>query len=256
MIATALCVVCSVLVSGFAVGLHDKQVANKELEMRRNVLLVAGLVRPQEHPSPGEIERLFAQIETRIVDLDSGEYVDPKVIDPKTYDQRTASKDLELSQPIAKDDFASIKRREKYAVVYLVKKGGHLDQVVLPIRGMGLWSILYGFVALRADTTTIRGLGFYEHGETPGLGGEVDNPKWKNKWKLGKKAFDDQWHVRIEVIKGQVTDQTEQPEFKVDGLSGATFTSNGVTNMLKFWLGEQGFGSYLKRLRTAGGSNG
>ena len=60
---------------------------------------------------------------------------------------------------------------------------GALDLVVLPVHGLGLWSILYGFVALDADLETIRGLTYYEHKETPGLGGEVDNPRWKSLWK-------------------------------------------------------------------------
>ena len=89
---------------------------------------------------------------------------------------------------------------------------------------------------------TVRGLTYYKHGETPGLGGEVDNQLWKAKWP-GKEVYDSDWNVKVEVTKS-VTDDTCQ----VDALSGATLTSNGVTNMLRFWLGSKGFGPYLQQL--------
>jgi len=97
------------------------------------------------------------------------------------------------------------------------------------------------------DTTTIRGLTFYAHGETPGLGGEVDNPRWKALWP-GRKAFDENWKPDIRVIKGQAGSPETDPHH-VDGLSGATLTSRGVTNLLLFWLGDQGFGPYLQQFR-------
>ena len=119
--------------------------------------------------------------------------------------------------------------------------------VVLPVEGKGLWSTLYGFVALKPDIKTIAGITFYEHGEKPGLGGEVDNPSWKAKWP-GKRAFDDNWTPKIMVVKGQAKD-----EYGVDGLSGATITSRGVGNLLQFWLGADGFGTYLKNFREGRG---
>ena len=109
-----------------------------------------------------------------------------------------------------------------------------------------LWSTLYGFLALDARTFEIQGITFYQHGETPGLGGEIDNPKWKALWP-GKRAFDENMNPVIEVVKGQASADNE-----VDGLSGATMTSRGVTNLLRFWLGENGYGPYLKWFRTAG----
>ena len=100
-----------------------------------------------------------------------------------------------------------------------------------------------------------RGIGFYEHGETPGLGGEVDNPGWKDKWS-GKLAFDKAGAVRIEVMRGTVGSNTVDSQFKVDGLTGATFTSSGVTDMLRYWLGDHGFGPFLAKLRKQGLANG
>ena len=131
--------------------------------------------------------------------------------------------------------------------------------MILPIYGKGLWSTLYGFIAVDADGQTIRGITFYEHGETPGLGGEVENPAWKALWP-GKSAFSAEEikgssldHLPtpiIQVAKGQVTSETVQAEHKVDGLSGATITSNGVTALVRYWLGPDGFGSYLHQLRS------
>ncbi|MCH7989393.1 MAG: NADH:ubiquinone reductase (Na(+)-transporting) subunit C, partial [Planctomycetes bacterium] len=177
------------------------------------------------------------------------------------FDQRKASKDPHQSKTLSSEnDPAVLKRREKYSFVYLVKKtDGSLDQVVLPIRGYGLWSTLYGFLALDADTTTIRGLTFYEHMETPGLGGEVDSPKFKDQWKdpdNPKLAFDENWNVAIEVIKGKVTPNDPQRQHKADGLSGATITTRGVSNMLQYWLGEDGFGPFLKTIRAGGDHDG
>ena len=256
-IALLLCVVCSILVSSFAVGLRPLQEANRALEMKKNILSAAGLFDPQKHQDE-DVSQLFEQVEIKLVDLSTGEYT--TVLE--NYDQRKASRDPELSDTIPSDrDPATLKRREKYSFVYLVKMSDStLDQIVLPIRGYGLWSTLWGFLSIDAATleqaaaeTTIRGLTFYEHKETPGLGGEVDNPNWKAKWngrENTKKIFDAEWNVLIEVIKGSVSPNDSAREYKVDGLSGATITSRGVTKMLRYWLGDDGFGPYLQMLQN------
>ena len=123
----------------------------------------------------------------------------------------------------------------------------NLEKVILPVHGYGLWSTLYGFVALESDLNTIAGLGFYEHGETPGLGGEVDNPRWKALWE-GKQAYRE-GNVAISVIKGAVNPQASTAAWQVDGLSGATLTSKGVNNLVRFWLGQDGFAPFLSNLR-------
>jgi len=240
-IATALCLLCSIIVSTAAVGLRPAQEANKLLDKRKNIIQIGGL--SEEGKS---VDELFAGIEARVVNLETGTYADD--MDPETYDQRKAEKDPAMSDALT-DDPASIKRREKFATVYLVKEGEQVTRVILPIRGYGLWSTLRGFVAIEGDANTIVGLGFYEHAETPGLGGEVDNPNWKAKWP-GKLAFNADGDLAIEVIKGSVGATTPDAEHKVDGLAGATLTSRGVSNLLRFWLGEQGFGAYLTSLQN------
>jgi len=246
-IALATCLVCSIFVSIAAVALKPMQEANKAFDKKRNILQIAGLM--EEGKS---VDELFKQIEPRVVDVVSGEYVPD--VDAATYDQRAASNDPAQNFLIdAADDVAGIKRRAKLASVYLVKEGDAVKSYILPIKGYGLWSTLYGFLALESDLKTVVGLGYYEHAETPGLGGEVDNPSWKAKW-IGKQVYGDNNEVLIKVIKGVVDPANPKAKYQMDGLSGATLTSRGVENMLQYWLSDQGFGPYLNKVRAMGGN--
>ena len=245
-VALALCLVCSIVVSGAAVLLRPAQQANAELDRRSNVVEVAGLVESGADVGADEIEALFGSIERRIVELGSGEFTDE--FGAGEFDQRAAAADPELGVGIAPDsDIAGLGRRSRYAEVFLVRDGDTLEQVVLPVHGLGLWSTLYGFVALEGDLRTISGLKFYDHAETPGLGGEIENVAWRRKWE-GKLAFDDEGELRIGVIKGTVPEGAQDAAYSVDGLAGATLTSRGVTNLLRYWLDEEGFGPFLARL--------
>jgi len=240
-----LCIVCSVIVSAAAVLLRPAQVANKSLDVKRNILGAAGLLEPGTN-----VEAVFDErVEARAVDLEQGIFTD--AVDPAEYDQRKASKAPELSEALSdSEDIAKISRREDYSVVYLIKDANdQLEKIVMPIRGYGLWTTLYGFLALETDANTVIGLVFYEHGETPGLGGEVDNPLWKAKW-VGKEIYDEQGKVAITVVKGNADPASPQAKHQVDGLSGATLTSRGVHNLLHFWLGESGYKSFLNNLKN------
>jgi len=241
-VALALCVVCSVVVSTAAVVLKPQQEANKTRDLKRNILMAADLYDPAQ-----SVEEQFQRVTTRVIHVDSGKYADH--IDATSFDQRAAAKDPAMSKAVPADgDIAKIMRRSDYALVYLVNDADQrLEKVILPVHGYGLWSTLYGFVALEADLSTIAGLGFYEHGETPGLGGEVDNPRWKALWE-GKQAFRD-GDVAISVIKGTVNPDSARAAWQVDGLSGATLTSKGVHNLVRFWLGQDGFAPFLSNLR-------
>ncbi|MEJ2582797.1 MAG: Na(+)-translocating NADH-quinone reductase subunit C [Acidobacteriota bacterium] len=246
--ATAVCLVCSIVVSTAAVALRDRQARNRVLDRQTKVLVVAGVLEEGQSATAEEIEALFEEnIETRAVDLATGEYDDS--IDVETYDQRKATKDPSLSS-VAPDNNAGITRLPTHALVYRRIEGDQVQSLILPIEGKGLWSTLYGFLALAPDTTTIRGITFYEHGETPGLGGEVDNPNWKALW-VGRQAYNENWQPAIEVIKGTAGPPSDDP-YRVDGLSGSTLTSRGVTNLLRFWLSENGFDPYLERIRAQG----
>lgn len=243
-VAFALCIVCSVIVSTAVVMLKPVQEVNKALDKKRNILAAAGMLVEGE-----SVEEQFRSVQTRVVDLRTGRFADDEV-DPEEYDQRRASKDPEMSGALsAEEDIAKISRREHFAQVYLVKDAqGDIEKIILPIRGYGLWSTMRGFIALESDGNTIAGVGFYEHGETPGLGGEIDNPRWKAFWP-GKEVYRD-GSVEIELVKGSVDPAAESAPWQVDGLAGATLTSRGVTNLMHFWLGENGFEPFLNNLRA------
>ncbi len=240
-VALALCLVCSVIVSTAAVMLKDSQDRNVEQDMKRNILQAAGM-----YDANKSVDEQFERVNTRLVDLRTGVYSDDH--DADSFDQRKSAKDPALSLELtAADDIAKISRRENYAQVYLVEAEGELDKIILPVKGYALWSTLYGFLALEPDGTTVAGLGFYEHKETPGLGGEIDNPAWKALWP-GKQVYQGE-AVAIDVIKGSVDNTRPGSEYQVDGLSGATLTSRGVGNLVRFWMGDMGYGPFLAKLR-------
>jgi Na+-transporting NADH:ubiquinone oxidoreductase subunit C len=242
-VAFSLCIVCSIIVSAAAVILKPAQEANKTLDRKRNILAAAGML-----DDSASVDELFAQISTRIVDMRTGKFTDD--VNAEDYDQRKAAKDPSASDALTSaQDQAKVARREHYAVVYLVEDaGGGIDKIILPIRGYGLWSTLYGFIALESDGNTVAGLGFYEHAETPGLGGEVDNPRWKSSWP-GKQVYRD-GKVAIGLVKGAVDPANANAAWEIDGLAGATLTARGVTNLVQFWLGENGFEPFLNNLKS------
>jgi len=245
-VALMLCLVCSLVVSAAAVYLRPLQEANRALDRKKNILDVAGLL------TPGiDIEQRFAeQIESRIVNLATGEF--NHQIDPDHYDQRAAARDPELSAAIPKaDDTAGIGRRAQYASVYIVRDGDDLAQLVLPIHGYGLWSTMYGFLSLENDLQTVASIKFYDHGETPGLGGEIDNLAWQAKW-VGKKIYDESGAPRLRVVKGSIDVGAADAEYQIDGISGSTLTGIGVSNMIEYWLGENGFREFLNRIHENG----
>ncbi|MDP6198847.1 MAG: Na(+)-translocating NADH-quinone reductase subunit C [Porticoccaceae bacterium] len=241
-VALALCIVCAVVVSSAAVILRPTQEVNKLLDLKSNILASAGLLKQGV-----SIETQFEQISTRVVDLETGRFTD--AVDAASYDQRKASKDPAMSVALdPKQDPAKIKRRANYATVYLLETEQGIEKIILPIKGYGLWSTLYGFLALESDLQTVAGIGFYEHTETPGLGGEVDNPRWKAGW-IGKQAYR-QGEVVINVLKGKVDMSREGAESQIDGLAGATLTTRGVDNLVRYWLGDEGFRPLINQLKA------
>lgn len=240
-VVVGLSLVCSIIVSTAAVGLRDKQQANAVLDKQSKIVEVAGI------SGEGSIPELFAaNIEPRLVDFATGNFIDG---DAGSYDQRKASKvPAESIKLTAEQDKAKIIRRANTGVVYLVKDGAETTKVIIPVHGNGLWSMMYAFVAVETDGNTVSGITYYEQGETPGLGGEIENPTWRAQF-VGKKLFDGNQQPAIKVVKGGAP---EGSEHGVDGLSGATLTANGVQNTFDFWLGEDGFGPFLAKVRDGG----
>jgi Na+-transporting NADH:ubiquinone oxidoreductase subunit C len=234
---------CAVLVAGTAIWLRPRYEMNQELNRQRNILAAADLLTRDK-----TVQQLFEQVEPRVVDLTTGKYAPD--IDPATLIGAQARRDSDSHTPVPREvDIAFIRERPRFAVVYLVYEGEILSAIILPVYGYGLWSTMHGYVALEEDATTIIGLRFYDHGETPGLGAQIDDDRWLQLWR-GKKVYDDGAEMMIEVIKGQVVEKgNTRVVHQVDGISGATLTGQGVTNLLRYWLGEQGFGPFLQDLR-------
>lgn len=252
LVTVLLCLFCSILVAGSAVLLRDKQNLNKANDMRASVLQAAGM-----YDAEKTVEEQFSNINVRIVNIEAGRFATEAELaeltaagfNIETFDQRKASRNPDFSKALkGSEDIASIKRLTKFSSVYVIEKDGQIDSLVLPIHGYGLWSTLYGFIALESDLNTVAGFGFYDHAETPGLGGEVDNETWKAKWQE-KHVYDDQGDVAIRVVKGHAE---ENSLYQIDGLSGATLTSVGVTNLVRFWMGDSGFGKFLENLKQGG----
>ncbi len=242
-VTLAVCLVASILVAGSAVLLRPAQEANRERERLARIGEIAALL-----PGVEEAIRMgdSIRVEARVVDLTTGRYV--RSIDPADFDQRGAAKDPGLSVPIPPErDLARIGRRAALAVVYLVRDQEHLRAVILPVRGRGFGSMLYGYLGLSGDLRTVIGLSFYEHGETPGLGALIDDPQWRSQWQ-GKQVWAGAGIPVIGVAEGPVEPSSPEVEYLVDGLTGATWTSRGVTNLLRFWLGSDGFGPYLRSI--------
>jgi Na+-transporting NADH:ubiquinone oxidoreductase subunit C len=245
--AAIVCVVCAALVSVTAVSLQPRQAANARLYMEKNVLVAAGLVGHGQDVSRREVEEFFKRdIRARLVLFETGELVEEGKIDARGYDQRAARNDPVASRAAPANN-AGVRRLPEYGVVYFVMKDGKIDQVVIPLEGLGMWGTVYGFMSLAPDGNTVRGLTYYEHKETPGLGGEISNPAWLALWK-GRKGYDELGKPAITIIKGQAGPAGQDP-LHVDGLSGATVTSNAVTRLTQFWLGTDGYGPFLRKLR-------
>ena len=242
LVAFLVCLVCAVVVSTAAVVLRPIQEENQLMDRRINILRAADL-----YERGVDVNEVFRDIDMRFVEFETGDFVEGEQFD-EDYEHRRAARDPEKGRRL-EDDPADIRRQAKVGEVYLAwDDDGTLTRIILPVHGYGLWSTMYGFLALEPDAQTISGIGFYEHGETPGLGGEIDNPRWQANWE-GKKLFDEDGEVAFQVIQGTVDSATPDREHKVDGLSGATLTANGVSRLVRFWVGEQGYGPFLRRMQ-------
>ena len=239
-VALLVSLVCSVLVSTTAVVLKPKHLENRLFYGGyRNILELVETIQQGT-----DVENMLRQMDVRLADLATGEYVEN--MDASQFDQHEAAKDPNLGVPVPEElDIANIGRRARYTTVYLVKENSRIKHIILPVHGAGMWSTLYGYIALEADGNTIAGLKFHEHGETPGLGAKIDDPAWLSQWR-GKGVYENGVPV-IKVARGKAPPGSRH---EVDGLSGATLTGQGVTNLIQYWLGEHGFRPYLERFHN------
>lgn len=204
---------CSLLLAGAATLLKPRQEANVKLDIKKNILSVVG-IKPVEGESFSrqQIEELYKQnIKEMVVD-DNGDIV-------------------EGMNPIEIDSDTQPNLHPLYEYI----KDDEIQAYVIPISGKGLWSTLYGYFALETDLNTVKGITFYQHGETPGLGGEVEKG-WFTVNFIGKKIFDQNDNlVSIGVVRGKVIDKIseDQRDFYVDGISGSTLTGRGLEQFLR-----------------------
>ena len=256
LVAVGVCLVCSIVVSTAAVMLKPQQLINQELDEKQNILRAAGML-PADADVDAQgrgVDELFAEFAALAVDLDSGEIL--QSIDAASLDPIRAAKNIELSRALSEDeDVAVLGRRENVSVVYIRRdEAGGLDKVVIPVRGYGLWGTLFGYLAVEGDLNTVAGLGFYSHKETPGLGGEVDNPRWRAQWP-GVSLFDAQGMPAVSLVKSRSAPDNAAARHEVDALAGATLTSRGVANLVEFWTSDLGFGAFFKQLKSATGAS-
>jgi Na+-transporting NADH:ubiquinone oxidoreductase subunit C len=253
LVAIGVCFVCSIVVSTAAVMLKPQQLVNQELDRKQNILRAAGVL-PANANVDAEgrgVDALFAEFTAHAVNLETGEIVES--VDISSIDPIKAARKPDLSRPLSKaEDIAVLGRRENISIVYIRRDAaGEFDKVVIPVRGYGLWGTLFGYLAVEGDLTTVAGLGFYSHKETPGLGGEVDNLAWRAQWP-GVALFDAQGRPAVSLVKTRSAPDAAAARHEIDALAGATMTSRGVANLIEFWTSELGFGAFFKQLKTAG----
>ena len=231
-VVVALCLVCAIIVSFAAVKLRPLQQANKNQDIQSNILSAADI-----KVADSISDTFDANITARVIDMQTGEFVDT---DPTIFDFEKSKYDPKLSFSLKEKgikDTAGIQRMTNESPVYISRnEDGSMSSVILPIQGYGLWGLMYGFVALESDGETVKNIIFYKHQETPGLGGEIQNPQWTSTWQ-GKE-------LPIQIVKGTANGD----EHKIDGISGATLTSKGVDHTVDFWTGEHGFGPFLAKV--------
>lgn len=239
-IATVICLVGSVLVSTAAVVLKPKQTANQLRDRQVNILRVGGLYKPGI-----DVAAVFSErVDAKVIDFTTGEVAEDK--DPMTFDANVEARDPANRIVLrGAEDIAGVGSHAKYGLVYLVRDDeGAVSRIVVPIHGYGLWSTMYAFLALEADADTVADIAYYQHAETPGLGGEIGNPRWLAQWE-GKQIYDDEGNIAFRLVRGGAA--SDDPH-GVDALAGATLTSNGVTNSVRYWLSKSAYRGYLEKV--------
>lgn len=244
-VAAGVALFCSLLVSSAVYWLRPIQLAYSSVERNRAVLVAAGLAERGAELADRELRDRFLRLEPRLVDLDAGRFASADASVIASYDYRAAAEDPERSRSIPPgEDIASLGQRPALMPVYLLRDGGDLERIVLPVYGQGMWSTIHGHVALEADLTTIAEVWFYEHGETPGIGDRIQNPEWLAQWD-GKRAYDADGSVPIR-IGGETTADAS----RIDAITGATVTVTAVGRFVRYWLGPGGYGPFLASLRA------
>lgn len=218
--AAVMCLLVGFFLTFAAEALKERQEANILLDQQKNILKALGLVQGGKM-SGSEVQSLYAQKVSNEFVSSTGE------LHPK-------------------------KESENDLPVYVIKENGNVTKYAFPFEAYGLWSWVYGYFALEGDGETVAGITVYKHGETPGLGGEVEKDWWQNQFKNKKIVDNSGKFVSVGVVKGKVNELIPQANRGnyVDGISGATLTSKGMEKYLAIDL--QKYEPFSKKLR--GGS--
>jgi len=200
-----MCVIISFILSAVSISLKDKQEINKEIDKHKNILIAAGI-----SIENNDIQDIYEKrVKLLMINKNGNIIEDKELIDKNSYLPLYGIKDLNNSNQI--------------------------NAYVYPVIGKGLWSTLYGYLAVNANGIEIIGLTFYKHGETPGLGAEIEKLSFRNNF-IGKKLYNKNKFIGITVAKGKARDHADysfNSEHIVDGISGATITAKGVEKMIK-----------------------
>lgn len=231
--------VCALAVSTAAVMLGPRLDANRAAEARARLeALVATLPGLADLLAEAGADRL----DEIVVDLTTAGVAEE--VAPEDFDPEAVARDPALNTELSPEaDIANLGTRPNLARLYIVRSGAETALVILPVHGAGYQSTIRGYLALQGDLNTVAGLTITEQAETPGLGAKIEDAAWQALWP-GTKLADETGEIRFAVKKGGAT-----TEYEVDGITGATRTGNGVTNMVRFWVGPNGFGPVLDRLR-------
>lgn len=228
--AAAVALVCSLLVTVTVEWLRPRQAALESLEYARVILETAELAGADAELSDREVVARFLELQARVVDFETDWYTSD--VDPLTYDFRA---------------LAETEDRPRYMPVYLLESDAGLERIVLPLYGRGMWSTIQATIALAGDLRTIVNVVFYEHGETPGIGDRIEDPRWREQWE-GKRIYGDEGRVCF-----AIQSRAAPPQCRVDGITGATVTVTSVESMIRDWFGEAGYGPFLAALREERG---
>lgn len=242
LVAFAIIFICSLFVSGAVTLLRPIQAANKAPQDYPAILQVAGLIKFEDKSiDQQQLLELFQQVEPRLLDLDSARILTKTT--EKEFDYRLSMNNPETTITLEKkDDLALLGQRPKTMPIYWIHSSSSNAKLVLPIYGKGMWSMIHGYIALKDDFNTIAGIYFYQQGETPGIGERIQAEDWLKSWQ-GKKLYDNKANLAL-FVNGH-SNESQMSIYRIDGISGATKTVDGVINLVRFWFDKKGYQLFL-----------
>lgn len=230
--------ISSVILSGLSEAWSERKAINVALDKKKNILASFG-IETGAKATVEDVDAAYAKVSAIVVN-DKGEEIEG---DADAIDKEVAL--LEQYKNL-KDG----KLGECQFVVYILKDdAGEVQAYALPMIGEGLWGKMLGYISVGADANTVKGISYYKHQETPGLGAEIEKPWFRSNF-VGQKVYDEAGILRsVSVVKGKARDRYAGDDLLhfVDGISGATITARGVTDMLKAHF--EAYHNYFSKLR-------